>query len=143
MCGCMRPISLAERLQTLPHLSLRPDSISPGFQGKWLSPPSLPCSPNPSLCRPREAGSAWKGDWGGPRVLWETERSIPQIPVSQSRTLTPWGYRWPSELGLLLSTSSGPEICQHHFSLSLCPGLCVQLTWMSMAIWGQGLFYSF
>ena len=37
--------------------------------GQVVSPPSLPCSPNPSLCGPREAGSAWKGNWGGPRVL--------------------------------------------------------------------------
>lgn len=57
--------------------------------------------------------------------------------MSQSRTLTPWGYRRPSGLGLLPGTSSGPDICQFHFSLSLCPGLCVQLTRVSMAIWGK------
>jgi len=68
---------------------------------------------------------------------WERESSIPQVPVSQSQTLTPWGYRRPSVLGLLPGTSSGPEICQFHFSLSLCPGLCIQLTWVSVATWDK------
>ena len=143
MCGCVRRISLAEWLQTLPHLSLRPDSISPGFQGKWSPLPPCPAHPIHPSADPGRLGAPGRETGVAQGCSWERERSIPQIPVSQSRTLTPWGYRWPSELGLLLSTSSGPEICQHHFSLSLCPGLCVQLTWMSMAIWGQGLFYSF
>lgn len=121
-------------------ISLRPASVSPGFQGKWLSfPPSLPCSPNPSSCRPREAGSAWKGA-GWPKLLLGKRKFHPTGPVSQSRTRL-LGVQAALSLGLLPGTSSGPDICQFHFSLSLCPGLCVSPNPKSTyGHLGQGLF---
>ena len=124
-------------------ISLRPASISPRFQGKWLSfPPSLPCSPNPSSCRPREAGSAWKGDWGGPRVLLGKRKFHPTGPCEPEPD--------PDSLGVQAALWAGPA-ARHLLGprdLSV-PLLFVPVPWplcpANPSVYshlGQGLFFS-
>ena len=124
-------------------ISLRSASVSPGFQEKWLSfPPSLPCSPNPSSCRPREAGSAWKGDWGGPRVLLGKRKFHPTGPCEPEPD--------PYSLGVQAALWAGPAAWHllRPRDLSV-PLLFVPVPWplhpANLGVYGhlgQGLSYS-
>lgn len=76
---CVSHLPWQSSLQTY-LISLRPASRSPGFQGSGS--PSLPLCPafTQPIMQTQEAGSAWKGDWGGPRVLLGERKFHPTGP---------------------------------------------------------------